>query len=116
MTRKVRVRQLDSGDNVFDKESTKNLWNLAQIDTSKLIPNINLDTHFPEMVNRNASKNVNYSCGDISFGGISFVLPNVKNYDDIMKQAQRDPKFERMVQNMTVGQMMGKSSLSKLQF
>lgn len=33
-----------------------------------------------------------------------------------MKQEQRDPKFELMIQEMTIGQTLGRNSLNKLTF
>ena len=53
---------------------------------------------------------------DVSYGDVSLNFPNVKNYDDIMKQAQRDPKFESMIQEMTLGQTLGRNSLNKLTY
>lgn len=46
----------------------------------------------------------------------SSIFDAKKNYDDIMKQAQRDPKFELMIQEMTIGQTLGRNSLNKLTF
>lgn len=53
---------------------------------------------------------------DVSYGDVSLSFPNVHNYEDFMKQAQQDPKFEKMVQNMTLGQTLGRNSLNKLTF
>ena len=33
-----------------------------------------------------------------------------------MKQMQKDPKAEKMIQNMTLRQILGRNSLSKLTF
>ena len=44
---------------------------------------------------------------------VSFDLPNVTNYQDFVNQARKDPSFEKMVQNMTIGVSLGKSKLSK---
>ena len=33
-----------------------------------------------------------------------------------MKQMQKDPKAEKMIQEMTLGQTLGRNSLSKLTF
>ena len=52
----------------------------------------------------------------MSNGDVSLSFPNVHNNEDFMKQAQQDPKFEKMVQNMTLGQTLGRNSLSKLTF
>lgn len=40
-------------------------------------------------------------------------LPNVENYSDFMRKAQRDKKFERMICDMTTERMVGGNSLRK---
>lgn len=62
----------------------------------------------------------NMSANSVLSGGttvngmnISFDLPNVTNYQDFVNQARKDPSFEKMVQNMTIGASLGKSKLSK---
>lgn len=44
---------------------------------------------------------------------VSFALPNVNNYEDFVRKAKNDPSFEKLVQNMTIGNALGKSKLSK---
>ena len=44
---------------------------------------------------------------------ITFDLPNVTSYEDFVNKAQRDPKFEKLVQSVTIGTSLGKSKLSK---
>ena len=44
---------------------------------------------------------------------MNITLPNVKNYNEFVSQLQKDSKFERMIQDMTVNQLSGKSSLNK---
>ena len=105
------LRKLDTGDMVFNKDQVEKLWNL-----SKGIPNMfvdNLGTKLPDVPNisNNLANKV-----DVSYGDVSLSFPNVHNYEDFMKQAQQDPKFEKMVQNMTLGQTLGRNSLSKLTF
>ena len=53
---------------------------------------------------------------DVSYGDVTLSFPNVHNYEDIMKQMQKDPKAEKMIQEMTFGQTLGRNSLSKLTF
>lgn len=48
-----------------------------------------------------------------SIDTIKFDLPDVANYEDFVRQAQADPKFERLVQQMTLGVAMGQSKLKK---
>ena len=111
VTKYGTLRQFDSGDTVFNKDQVEKLWNL-----SKGMPNMfvdNLGAKLPDIPNisNNLANKV-----DVSYGDVSLSFPNVHNYEDFMKQAQQDPKFEKMVQNMTLGQTLGRNSLSKLTF
>lgn len=105
------LRKLDTGDMVFNKDQVEKLWNL-----SKGMPNMfvdNLGAKLPDIPNISNSL---ANKVDISYGDVSLSFPNVHNYEDFMKQAQQDPKFEKMVQNMTLGQTLGRNSLNKLTF
>lgn len=105
------LRKLDTGDMVFNKDQVEKLWNL-----SKGMPNMfvdNLGAKLPDIPNISNSL---ANKVDVSYGDVSLSFPNVHNYEDFMKQAQQDPKFEKMVQNMTLGQTLGRNSLSKLTF
>lgn len=111
VTKYGTLRQFDSGDTVFNKDQVEKLWNL-----SKGMPNMfvdNLGAKLPDIPNisNNLANKV-----DVSYGDVSLSFPNVHNYEYFMKQAQQDPKFEKMVQNMTLGQTLGRNSLSKLTF
>lgn len=111
LTKQGVLKQFEGGEHVFDAQATKNLWKLAQSNPAMLMPDIKLNTTLPEMIGKNVANNIRYSCGDVSF-----VLPNVKNYEDIMKQAQNDRRFEKMVQEMTLGETFGHNSFKKLQY
>jgi len=110
ITKHGALRQLDSGDHVFNKEMTENLWKIAANPPQFILPDIK-PVNIPEIVPKSPANNISYECGQINVN-----LPNVKNYEDFCKKAQRDPKFERMVQAMTADQMLGMNSLNKLQF
>ena len=47
---------------------------------------------------------------------MNITLPNVKNYNEFVNALQNDSKFERMIQDMTVNQLSGKSALSKYKY
>ena len=73
-----------------------------------------------KFINDNLASNVDVSNGNnISNGNVNneinmnITLPNVKNYNEFVSQLQKDSKFERMIQDMTVNQLSGKSSLNK---
>lgn len=113
VTKYGTLRQFDSGDTVFNKDQVEKLWNLSKGITAPNMYMDNLGAKLPDIPNisNNLANKV-----DVEFGDVTLSLPNVHNYEDFMKQAQQDPKFEKMVQNMTLGQTLGRNSLSKLTF
>lgn len=115
VTKYGTLRQLDSGDTVFSKEQVQKLWDMSKGITA-LTPNMGLSNIASKLPDIPANSKSMSNKVDVSYGDVSLNFPNVKNYDDFMKQAQQDPKFEKMVQNMTLGQTLGRNSLSKLTF
>ena len=113
VTKYGTLRQFDSGDTVFNKDQVEKLWNLSKGITTPNMFMDNLGVKLPDIPNisNNLANKV-----DVSYGNVSLSFPNVHNYEDFMKQAQQDPKFEKMVQNMTLGQTLGRNSLNKLTF
>ena len=107
------LRKLDAGDMVFNGAQVEKLWTLSKGITTPNMYMDNLGAKLPDIPNisNNLANKV-----DVSYGDVSLSFPNVHNYEDFMKQAQQDPKFEKMVQNMTLGQTLGRNSLSKLTF
>ena len=53
---------------------------------------------------------------DVEFGDVTLSLPNVKNYEDFMKQMVSDKRFLKAVQEGTLGQVLGRNSLNMLTF
>lgn len=107
------LRQFDSGDTVFNKDQVEKLWNLSKGITTPNMYMDNLGAKLPDI--SNMSNNLSNKV-DVQFGNVTLSLPNVRNYEDFMKEAQKDPKFEKMIQNMTLGQTLGRNSLNKLTF
>lgn len=115
VTKYGTLRQLEAGDTVFSKEQVQKLWDMSKGITA-LTPNMGLSNianklpDIPNISNSLANK------VDVSYGDVTLSFPNVHNYEDIMKQMQKDPKAEKMIQEMTLGQTLGRNSLSKLTF
>lgn len=112
VTKYGTLRQFDSGDTVFNKDQVEKLWNLSKGITPNMFVD-NLGAKLPDIPNisNNLANKV-----DVSYGDVTLSFPNVHNYEDIMKQMQKDPKAEKMIQEMTLGQTLGRNSLSKLTF
>lgn len=105
------LRKLDAGDMVFNKDQVEKLWNL-----SKGMPNMfvdNLGAKLPDI--SNISNNLANKV-DVEFGDVTLSLPNVKNYEDFMKQMVSDKRFLKAVQEGTLGQVLGRNSLNMLTF
>ena len=101
------VTPFERGDMVLDADATKNLWDMMN-DPSGFIngamPNI---SQIISGKDRLRQSNTTYN------QKIEFILPNVENYSDFMRKAQRDKKFERMICDMTTERMVGGNSLRK---
>lgn len=100
------ITPLRRGDKVFTSEMSENLWKLAQ---KPVVPDVNSSGTLPYYIGQqNMSNDVK-----VSFGDVSVELPNVKNYTDFMKEAQKDPDFSKMVQNIALGQAFGKNTYER---
>ena len=44
---------------------------------------------------------------------VVFNLPNVKNYEQLLSEMQKDKNFERLILSMSIDRLAGKSSLAK---
>lgn len=112
VTKYGTLRQFDSGDTVFNKDQVEKLWNLSK----GIMPNMfvdNLGAKLPDIPNisNNLANKV-----DVEFGDVTLSLPNVKNYEDFMKQMVSDKRFLKAVQEGTLGQVLGRNSLNMLTF
>ena len=115
VTKYGTLRQFDSGDTVFSKEQVQKLWDMSKGITA-LTPNMGLSNIATKLPDIPANSKSMSNKVDVSYGDVSLSFPNVHNYEDFMKQAQQDPKFEKIVQNITLGQTLGRNSLNKLTF
>lgn len=115
VTKYGTLRQFDSGDTVFSKEQVQKLWDMSKGITT-LTPNMglnNIASKLPDIpVNSKSMSNKM----DVQFGDVTLSLPNVKNYEDFMKQMVSDKRFLKAVQEGTLGQVLGRNSLNMLTF
>lgn len=112
VTKYGTLRQFDSGDTVFNKDQVEKLWNLSK----GIMPNMfvdNLGAKLPDIPNISNSL---ANKVDVEFGDVTLSLPNVKNYEDFMKQMVSDKRFLKAVQEGTLGQVLGRNSLNMLTF
>lgn len=107
------LRKLDAGDMVFNADQVEKLWNLSKGITTPNMFVDNLGAKLPDIPNisNNLANKV-----DVEFGDVTLSLPNVKNYEDFMKQMVSDKRFLKAVQEGTLGQVLGRNSLNMLTF
>ena len=90
---------------------------LARLELTPIDLNTLLNTGLTPQINvPDYSKLSNVtSTGNTSFGDININIPieHVTDYNDLVTQLQKDGKFEKMIQDMTIGQLAGKNSLAK---
>lgn len=95
------------GDSVLTNESTKRLFEIIH-DPAKFFSN-----YAPMGV----PVNVSAGAGTVETEmNVQFVLPNVSNYSEFVTQMQKDKKFEKMVQDMTINQLSGGSPMAKYKY
>lgn len=92
---------------VLNAEASNNLWNMTNSPAEFIKDNLGLSA--TSMPNNSTVQN-SYSQ---HIDNVVFRMDNVKNYDEILTQMQRDPNFERLVESMSIGKLAGKSSLAK---
>ena len=115
VTKYGTLRQLEAGDTVFSKEQVQKLWDMSKGITA-LTPNMGLNNITTKLPDIPANSKSMSNKMDVQFGDVTLSLPNVKNYEDFMKQMVSDKRFLKAVQEGTLGQVLGRNSLNMLTF
>ena len=92
---------------VLNAQASNNLWSMANSPAEFIKDNLNLGV---TSVPNNSSVNNVYSQ---TIENVTFSMPNVHSYNEMLAQMQRDPKFDKLIKAMTLDQIAGKSSLTK---
>lgn len=108
----VTVNTLKRGESVFDQHQTQDLASLARelptihnvLDYAKYAQSI---PDAPSQASQSISQH---------FGDLHIEIDHVEDYNDLVTKMRDDPKFEKLVQAMTVDRMVGKSKLSKYKY
>ena len=95
------------GDSVLNANASGNIWDMANSPAEFIKDNLNLkNTDVPN----NSTVRNNYTQ---HLDKVVFSLPNVKNYEQLLAQMQKDKNFENLVLSMSVDRLAGGSSLAK---
>lgn len=96
---------LGRGDMIFDKDASKNLWDLAH-------NKISIGNSRPNSI-RNISRIGGNTQNDIK---LDITLPNVKNYEEFKRDLTNDKQFEKVLQAMTIDRLNGANSFGKYKY
>ena len=112
-----KVKALSESDAVINNKSFRNLLNFSAnpvevlrdaILGNQVIPKDFIDVSTPVApVTNNVTNNITNN------NNMNISIEKVQDYNDFVKQAQSDRKFETMVQDMTIGRLNGKSNFYK---
>lgn len=98
---------LAKGDSVLSAAASSNLWNMVNSPVDFIKENLGIgDANIP--LGSGGQTNV-----EQHFDNISFVMPNVRNYEEMLAQMKSDKNFQRLIDSMGVDQIAGKSALRK---
>ena len=94
-------------DSVLNANASRNIWDMANSPVDFIKDNLNLGN-----ANAPGSSNTQNSVVQ-NFENITFNMPNVHSYDELIMQMQKDKNFEKLILSMSVDRIAGKSSLAK---
>lgn len=98
---------LAKNDSVLTSAASRNIWDMANNPTDFIKNNLGVD-----MGNVPNSSNAG-SVYNQTIGNVTFSMPNVKNYDELIRQMSKDKNAQRLIQSMTIDQIAGGSKLAK---
>ena len=97
---------LSKNSSVFNNDAHENLWSFAN-DPQRFIESmIQNPPEVPNMFNEFAMNQTNTVT-------INIPIENVSDYNDFVRQLQKDSKFEKMVQTMVLEPIAGNSTIGK---
>ena len=101
------VTPFERGDMVLDTDATKNLWDMMNDPSGFINGAIDSGLSVPIGMREGSSATNNVKVeAQMNF-------PNVKNYNEFVREMQRDTKFESMIQDMTINALSKNRSLNK---
>lgn len=95
------------GDSVLTSAASNNIWDMANSPVEFIKDNLGIGS-----ASVPSAQNVNNNITQ-HFENVTFSMPNVHGYNDLLTEMQRDPKFEKLVLSMTIDRIAGRSSLAK---
>lgn len=98
---------LARNDSVLNATASKNIWDMANSPTEFIRDNLKLgEASAP--IGQGGQTSITQNLDKVVFN-----LPNVKNYEELLTEMQRDKSFEKLILSMTIDRVAGKSALAK---
>ena len=97
---------LAKGDSVLNASASGNIWDMANNPADFIKSNLGSSAN--GIPSSSAGSNITQNIENVTFS-----MPNVKNYDQLIRAMQKDRNFERLVLSMSVDRLAGGSSLAK---
>lgn len=94
---------LKRGDSVLNRAATANIWDMANNPADFIRDQLRL----PFSPVQSSGGTINNTID------LEITLPNVSNYEEFMNAARSDPKFEKLIQAMTVDRIAKRSAQAK---
>ena len=94
------------GDSVLTSAASSNIWDMANSPAEFIKDNLNLGT--ANVPNNSTTQNLVQNIDNITFS-----MPNVHSYNELLAEMQKDKSFEKLILSMTIDRIAGKSSLAK---
>lgn len=97
---------LSKGSSVLNTEAHNNLWDMANDPSEFIKRNLDIDTS-TLLAQNNKPSQINNTIS------ISIPIDRVQDYNDFIRQLQKDPKAEKLIQSIAFDQVTGRGRLGK---
>ena len=99
---------LAKNDSVLNAAATQNIWDMANDPSAFVRDNLGIGGGSVSPAATAGNTNITQNLESVVFS-----LPNVRNYDELIRQMQKDRNFERLINSMTLDKIAGKNSMTK---
>ena len=99
---------LAKNDSVLNAAATQNIWDMANNPAEFIKNNLGLSGTATSPAATGGTTNIVQNLDNITFN-----LPNIRNYEELLASMQKDRNFERLISSMTLDKIAGKNSLGK---
>lgn len=100
------ITQLGKGDSVLNHKAHNNIWEMAN-NPREFINNYSNNLSLPSMAKNASSQNISNTVD------VNIEIGKVTDLNSFLKELQSSKQFEKMLEQMSIGKMLGKPTLTK---